>query len=203
MRRAVGAYVRSGTGGSRNATRRMGASRLAARNVLGVLRDFQRDGVVATLQRLNLGSLAGRSLTDVFIGLTDFICRDGGSIDEGVAREAWLETIAELDALALPDINALTPEQMQDAFLAFIAHSIEGRLFQDIGAAGFKNAADLAAIEAFERQLRTYIRGAVRDAFSGDLTDAGQLTDQQIRTVVDQTYQDTWELFQTWGDAVR
>lgn len=183
--------------------RRMGASRAAAGNVLGVFRDFQRDGVSATLRQLNLGNLAGRPLTDVFLGLTDFICRDGGSIDEGIARDAWLETIAELDALALPDIDALTPEHMRDAFLAFIAHSIEGRLFQDIGAAGFKNAADLAAIEAFERQLRGYIRGAVRDSFSGDLSNTANLSDQQIRTVVDRTYQDAWDLFQTWGDAAR
>ncbi len=202
LRRAVGDYVRSGAGSSRNATRRMGASRAAAGNVLGVFRDFQRDGVNTTLQRLNLGGLAGRPLADVFLGLTDFICRDGGSIDEGIARDAWLETIAELDALALPDFDALTPEQVRDAFLAFIAHSIEGRLFQDIGAAGFKNA-DLAAVEAFERQLRGYIRGAVRDSFSGDVADAANLSDQQISSVVDRTYDEAWDLFLTWGDAAR
>ncbi len=202
LRRAVGDYVRSGAGSSRNATRRMGASRAVAGNLLGVFRDFRRDGVNATLLRLNLGGLAGRPLADVFLGLTDFICRDGGSIDEGIARDAWLETVAELDVLALPDIDALTPEQMRDAFLAFIAHSIEGRLFQDIGAAGFKNA-DLAAVEAFERQLRGYIRGAVRDSFSGDLSDAANLTEQQIRSAVDRTYEEAWDLFLTWGDAAR
>jgi hypothetical protein len=200
LRRAVRDYVRSGAGTSRNATRRMGASRAAAGNVLGVFRDFQRDGVTATLQGLNLGGLAGRPLADVFLGLTDFICRDGGSIHEGIARDAWLETIAELDALALPDIDALTPDQMQDVFLAFIAHSIEGRLFQDIGAAGFKKA-DLAAVEAFERQLHDYIRGAVRDSFSGDLADVANLSQQQIDDIVDRTYDDAWELFVTWGDA--
>ena len=201
IRRAARDYVRSGAGGSRNATRRMGASRAVAGNVLGVFRDFQRDGVNATLVRRNLGALAGRSLADVFLGLTDVVCRDGGSIDEGIARDAWLETVAELDALALPDVDALTTEQMKDAFLAFIAHSIEGRLFQDIGAGGFKNAADLAAIESCERQLRGYIRGSVRDSFSGDLADAANLSDQQIRTIVDRTYAEAWDLFVTWGDA--
>ena len=203
LRRAVRDYVRSGAGGSRNATRRMGASRAAAGNVLGVFRNLQRDGVNATLLRLNLGTLAGHPLEDVFLGLTDFICRDGGSIDEGIARDAWLETVAELDALALPDVDALTGEQMRDAFLAFIMHSIEGRLFQDIGVNGFKNGADLAAIETFELQLRSYIRGSVRDSFSGGLADAANLSEQQIRTIVDSTYEDAWELFVTWGDAER
>lgn len=176
----------------------MGASRTAARGVLGVFRDFQRDGVGATLRRLNLGDLAGRPLADVFLGLTDVVCQDGGSIHEGIARDAWLETIADLGALAA---DTLTAEQMRDAFLSFIAHSIEGRLFQDIGAKGFKFAADLAAIEAFERQLRSYIRRSVRDAFTGDLAAPAALSDQQIRTIVDRTYDEAWDILVTWGDA--
>lgn len=199
LRRAVGGYVRSGTGGSGNATRRMGASRATASGVLGVLRDFQRDGIGATLTRLNLSDLSGRPLGDVFIGLTDVVCADGGSIDEGIAREAWLETVAELDALEAIDPAALTSDQMRDVFLTFIAHSIVGRLLQDIGANGFKFAADLAAIRSFDAQLKTYIRGAVRDSFAGDLSNPANLTDQQIRTIVDSTYQDAWALLQTLG----
>jgi hypothetical protein len=201
LRRGVRDYVRSGAGSSRNATARMGASRTAARGVLGVLRDFQRDGVGATLRRLNLGDLAGRPLADVFLGLTDVVCRDGGSIDEGIARDAWLETVADLGALAAADADILTAEQMRDAFLVFIAHSIEGRLFQDIGTKGFKFAADLNAIAAFEHQLRTYIRRAVRDSFTGDLATPTTLSDQQIRTIVDRTYDDAWDILVTWGDA--
>lgn len=201
LRRGIRDYVRSGAGGSRNATARMGASRTAARSVLGVFRDFQRDGVATTLRRLNLGDLAGRPLSDVFLGLTNVVCQDGGSIDEGIARDAWVETVADLGALAAADTETLTPEQMRDAFLSFIAHSIEGRLFQDIGAKGFKFAADLAAIEAFERQLRSYIRRSVRDSLTGDLAVPAALSDQQIRTIVDRTYDEAWELLVTWGDA--
>jgi len=201
LRRGVRDYVRSGAGGSRNATARMGASRTAARGVLGVFRDFQRDGVGATLRRLNLGDLADRPLADVFLGLTDIVCEDGGSIDEGIARDAWLETIADLGARAAADADRLTVEQMRDAFLSFIAHSIEGRLFQDIGAKGFKFAADLAAIEAFERQLRSYIRRSVRDSFTSDLSAPAALSDQQVRTIVDRTYHEAWDILVTWGDA--
>lgn len=200
LRRAVRDYVRSGTRGSGNATRRMGASRNAARAVLGVLRDFQRDGVGNTLRRLNLGDLIGRSLEDVFTGLTDIVCKDGGSVDEGIALDAWLETVADLEDLNVAD-PALTPDQMRDIFLAFIARTIEGRLLQDIGAKGLKIAADLAAIEAFECQLRDYIRRSVRDSFSSDIGTPAMLTDRLIQDVVDRTYQDAWELLITWGDA--
>jgi hypothetical protein len=74
LRRAVRDYVRWGTRGSSNATRRMGASRATARGVLGVFRDFQRDGLNQTLIRFSLSELVGRPLEDVFIGLTDVIC---------------------------------------------------------------------------------------------------------------------------------
>lgn len=187
--------------GSRNATLRMGASRNAARGVVEVLRDFQRDGVSATLRRLNLGDLVGRPFEEVFIGLTDIVCMDGGSIDEGIALDAWLETVADLEGLNVTDPTALTQDQMRDIFLTFMAHTIEGRLLQDIGANGLKVAADLAAIEAFEDQLRDYIRRSVRDSFSSDIGTPVALTDRHIQDIVDRTYQNAWELLVTWGDT--
>ena len=201
LRRAVRDYVRSGTRGSGNSTRRMGASRATAGELIGILRGFQRDGINPTLTLLNLGDLVGRSLDDVFIGLTDFICEDGGPIDEGIAREAWLETVAELDGLAIADVATLSPDQTRDIFLAFIAHSIVGRLLQDIGAKGFNFATDLAGIEAFDGQLKSYIRRSVRDSFSSNITAPATLSTEQIRTIVDRTYQEAWDLLVEQGDA--
>jgi hypothetical protein len=179
----------------------MGASRNAARGLLGVLRDFQRDGVNATLRRLNLADLVGRSLEEMFTGLTDVVCTDGGSIDEGIALDAWLETVADLEVLNVTDPAAVMPEQLRDIFIIFIAHTIEGRLLQDIGANGLKLAPDLAAIEAFENQLSDYIRRSVRDSFSTDISTPATLSDRQIQDIVDRTYRDAWELLVTWGDT--
>lgn len=201
LRRAVRDYVRTGSGGSRNATRRMGASREAGARVLGIFRGFQREGVETTLKRLQLGNLIGRPPQDLFLGITDVICRDGGPIDEGMARDAWLETVAELDGIGIDDAAALTAGQMQEIFLAFVAHTIEARLFQDIGVNGIKIAADLPAIESFEAQLRSYIRRAVRDSFSGDLAGLPTFSDRHISAIVDQTYREAWDLLMAWGGA--
>ena len=140
-------------------------------------------------------------LGDLFFGLTDIICPNGGPIDEGMARDAWLETVADLDDLGIDDTTNLTAGQMQEIFLTFVAHSIEARLFQDIGVNGLKIAPDLAAIEAFEAEFRSYIRRSVRDSFSGDLSELATLSDRQIATSVDQTYEEAWDLLVTWGDA--
>jgi hypothetical protein len=199
LRRAVRDYVRSGARGSGNAVRRMGSSRATASGALGVFRGFQRDGVADTLLRLNLGDLVGRSTRDVFIGLTDVVCRDGGPIDEAIARDAWLETCAELERFGIANLDALTSDQVREVFLTFVVHAVQTKLFQDIGVNGFR-VADLNEIEAFEAQFRSYIERAVRDSFTSDLTQLSSLSDQQIKSIVDQTYRDAWELFETWGD---
>ena len=178
----------------------MGASRVAAGGMFNVLQGFQRDGIDTTLRRHNLENLVGRPIVDVFLGLTDVICPDGGSIDEGIARDAWLETIADLDQLGIENLGGLSTEELQEVFLTFAAHAIEKRLFQDVGTNGFRMAADLSAVEAFEAQLHDYIRRAMRDAFSSDLTDLPNLSDQYISSIVDETYQNAWDILNAWGD---
>jgi len=162
--------------------------------MLSVFREFQRDGIDETLRRHNLENLVGRPAVEVFLGLTDVICRDGGSIDEGIARDAWLETIVDLDQLGIEDLDGLSSEQLQEVFLTFAAHAVETRLFQDVGTNGFRMATDLPAIEAVEAQLHDYIRRAMRDAFSSDLTDLSNLSDQYISSIVYETYQNAWDI---------
>lgn len=193
-------YVRSGTGGSGNAVQRMGPSRAAANNVLGVFRGFQRDGAQETLRRLNLESLSGRGVQDVFIGLTEVICRDGGLVDEAIARDAWLETIAALDQFGIDDLDTLSTEQIQEIFLGFIAHTVEARLYQEIGVNGFTFAENLDDIKEFDEQFRDYIERSIRDSFTGDLAQLSNMPDQRVREVVDKTYHDAWDLLQLLGD---
>lgn len=192
LRRSLRGYVRSGAGNAKNATHRMGASRVTAQRVLDTFRSIERDGLAPTLARLNLRELADQPLTTIFIGLTDVVCKDGGSIDEGIARDAWLETIAEMEALDAS--SQLDASQMRDVFLSFIAHSIEGRLFQEVGAQGFVFAGDATTIAQFEEQLRSYIARSVQDSFAGSLSDVATFSDAQIRSVVDETYESAWTL---------
>lgn len=200
LRRAVRDYVRSGTGGSKNAVRRMAPSRAAAGKALGVFRTLQRAGMQETLRRLNLQNLSGGSVQDIFTGLTEVVCQDGGSIDEGIARDAWLETIAELDHFGIDNLDALTDDQVKELFLSFIAHSIEARLYQEIGVNGFKLSDDLDDIDALDRQFRDYIERSVRDSFSGDMSQLSSMSDNDIRHVVDTTYLEAWELLEQLGD---
>jgi len=46
-------------------------------------------------------------------GLADYICPGAGTVDEGIAREAYIETIVELASEGLTDLTTFTPDQMQ------------------------------------------------------------------------------------------
>lgn len=200
MRRGIRDYVRNGTGGSGGATRRMGSARSAAAGVLGVLRSIQTDGVEAILNKFNLGDLAGQPIDQIFAGLTDVICEPGGNINDSIATDAWIETITELDQLGVDDLDSLSSEQIEGIFVSFIAHSIETRLYQDIGSKGIQSGKDTDAVRAFEAQLKDYIFRAVSDSVPSDVSSVGNLSDAEIRSVVNQTYQDAWEFLEIWGD---
>jgi hypothetical protein len=80
--RAISSYVSKSAGGSRQAAQRMGSSRGAGARLLGFLVNAQARGVREALRELNLESLAGRSITEIFVGLADYICPGAGTVDE-------------------------------------------------------------------------------------------------------------------------
>ena len=109
------------------------------------------------------------------------------------------ETLAELQRFGIQDLGALTEPQVREMFVAFIANTIETRLFQEIGAKGLKVAADNASIEAFQAQLSSYIERGVRNSFSSDLVSLGAMSDAELRALVDTACREAWDLFEAWG----
>ena len=176
----------------------MGQSRGVARTALGVLRAVQRDGSERTLRQLDLQHLTGHGVGDVLTGMTDIVCGDGATVDAATARDAWLDTVAELDRFVIDDLDALSAEQIKEFFLTFIGNTIERRLCQEIAvnASRFANVVD----ERVDRQFTDYIQRTVRDSFTGDLTELSAMSDRDVATVVDQTYLEAWNLLEVLGD---
>lgn len=199
---AVSGYVRNGTGSARRAARRMGSSRAAAGGLLGVIRDVQRLGPTETLRQLSLQGLAARPAADVFVAILEFICPPGGAIDDAIARQAMLETIGDLAEQGVGSFETLTPQQLQDVFLDFIARSIEGRVMADLGARGITMPSDVASVEAAQAQLHDFVTGATQGQLSGRLDGLAQLSDRDIATVVDLIYETAFDLVAVAGEAI-
>ena len=199
--RAVSQYVSNSAGGSQQAAQRMGSSRGTAAGLVGFLNDATANGVREALRTLNLESLAGRPIEEVFAGLADYICPDGGSIDEGIARDAFVETIADLAETGITDIDALTPDQIQTVFELYATHAIEARICNDIGLKVVTMPSDLRMAERVEAQLRDFIERGVSDAINAAGVDVQSLTPDRVMSFVTAVYEAAFEILQTMGEA--
>jgi hypothetical protein len=199
--RAVSGYVANASGGARQAARRMGSARTTGTRLLGFLSDAQARGAREALRALNLEGLVGRPLEDVFLGLTDYVCPSSGTVDAGIARDAFIETIAELAKSGITDLDALTAEQMQTVFELYATHAIEARLCNDIGTKVVTLPTDIRAAKQVQEQLEDYIRRGVSDALAASQAAFQDLTPERVQSFVDGVYEAAFEILRTMGEA--
>lgn len=199
--RAVTRYVSTSLGGARAAAARMGSASGAGSRLLDFLSDTTVRGAAEALRRLNLGALAGRPIEEVFLGLTDYVCPDGGSIDEGIAREAFIETITDLASAGVTDLDALTVDQMQTVFELYATNAIEARLCNDIGTKAIILPSDSRETARVQAQLNDFIRRAVADALRTARAEAPILTHARTLEFVGRIYEQAFAILQIMGNA--
>ena len=199
--RTISKYVSTSAGGARQAAQRMGASRGAGARLLGFLADAQVRGMREALRALNLESLAGRPITEIFVGLADSICPGTGQVDQGIARDAYFETIVELANEELTELTTFTPDQIQTVFELYATHAIEARICNDIGTKAVIMPANVQAAYRVEQMLRDFIRGGVSDALTHAMAETPNLTSERIQGFVDAVYESAFAILQTLGDA--
>lgn len=199
--RAVSHYVGSSSGGARTAAARMGSARGAGSRLLGFLSDAVARGATEALRSLNLGALAGRPIEEIFLGLADYVCPDGGSIDEGIAREAFIETITDLAGAGITDLDGLTADQMQTVFELYATNAIEARLCNDIGARTITLPSDSREAARVQAQLNDFIRRGVADALTTARAAAAALTPDRVLQFVGRIYEQAFGILQIMGDA--
>lgn len=199
--RAVSHYVRSSSGGARTAAARMGSALGAGSRLLGFLSDTVARSATQALRTLNLNALAGRPIEEVFLGLVDHVCPDGGSIDEGIAREAFIKTITDLACAGITDLDGLTADQMQTVFELYATNSIVARLCNDIGMKAITLPSDRREVESVQAQLEDFIRRGVADALTEVRLETATLTQDRVSQIVRQIYEQAFAILQMMGDA--
>lgn len=192
--RAISHYIRTSSGGARRAARRMGSSRKSAGRLIGFLSDASIRGEDEALQSLNLEDLAGLPISDVFLGMVDYICPDGGSIDEGIARNAFIETMAELAEIGEVNLDALNQEQTKTVLELYISHTIEFRLYNDIATKIIRVPSDVRRALTVQKQINDFIRRGVADALTDANDKMRQLTKDNLNEFVNRVYEDTFTI---------
>lgn len=179
----------------------MGPSRGVGARLINFLNAVQADGARAALRTLNLESLAGRPIEEIFAGLADYICPEGGTIDEGIAREAFAETIADLAEAGITDIDQLTAGQIETVFELYATHAIEARLYNDIGNKLVTAPASPQAAERVQMQLREFIQRGVSDALHASAVRIQAPTHSEVMAFVTDMYQAAFEVLRALGEA--
>jgi len=194
LNRAVSHYVRNSLGGSSNATVRLGAARTSTFRMFSIFNNIITHGVDATQRAFRLGDIIGKKASEALLLIGSFVCPDGGSTDEGIARDSYIEAIIAMPELQEKNIETLSPPE----FLAFTQHYmakvIEDRLINDIGTKIFSLPDSVAQIDEIQRQLSGFISGAVSDAVTKLDIDISQIDSSQVKNIVDSIYKKSYDL---------
>ena len=154
--RGAGRYV-GASGGGAAVARSMRSSRMAAGGLAAVAKAFAERGPEEALRRFDLEALAGAPAEDVFVALTDALCPPGSSIEEAIARDAMLDTIAALAADGVGSFDGLTAEQLQEFFIGVVSRSIEGKFLNEVGTNTVHVPDNVGAVERGQRMLHEFI----------------------------------------------
>jgi len=194
LHRATSNYIRRSLGGSQNATTRLGSARNSTTRLFSVFSSFASRGVADTSRDFKLGDIIGKSASDVLIRIMDFVCPDGGSTDEGIARNSYIEALSTLPAWEDKPIESLTPPEFLTFTEIYMANVIEGRLVNDIGNKLFALPKDVTQVESLQGQLKEYIKGAVSDAVSRLNIDIRSIDTSQTKAIVDSIYRTAYDI---------
>jgi hypothetical protein len=129
------------------------------------------------------------------------VCPASGSVDDAIAREAYIETIIDLAELGIQNLDALTPDQLQTVLELYATHAIEARICNDIGNKSVTLPDDIRAVARVQAVLRDFIRRGVEDALSAARAALDALTPQRVGAFVDAVYQDAFTILAAMGET--
>ena len=194
LHRATSNYIRNSLGGSQNATTRLGSARNSTARMFTVFSSFVNRGVAETSIEYKLGDIIGKSASDVLLHIIDFVCPDGGSTDEGITRNSYVEALSTLPDWEDKTIEALTPHEFLAFAEIYMANVIEERLINDIGNKLFILPDSIAKIDIIQEQLKDYIQGAVSDSISKLKIDIRYIDSSQTKGIVDSIYRTAYDI---------
>lgn len=200
LRRAGSSYVRYSLGGSQNATVRLGAARTSATRLLSVLSSFSTNGIYESSRRFGFRDLVGKPASEVFLHIVDFVCPNGGSEEEGIARDSYIEALLSLPEIHEKNIEDLTSNEFLSFFQLYMANIIKQRLINDIGTKSISLPENIAQAELVQLQITDYIKGAVSDAISDLHIEIEKIDSLQTKGIVDSIYKRAYDIIASMED---
>jgi hypothetical protein len=131
---------------------------------------------------------------EAFLSIMEFVCPDGGSMDERIARDSYMDAIAEFPDMESKTIDEFTPAEFLAFTEMYMTNVIESRLINDIGNKLISLPNDIASVNNLQEQIKEYIRGSVFDAVTRLKIDISSVDSSQAKKITDSVYREAYEL---------
>lgn len=195
MRGAVSRYVRRSLGGSSNATKKLGSARGSTGRLLGVLSALgSADGIDQLARDFSIDSLRGLSADEFFVRIADFIVPDGGPNDEGIARSAYFDAIADHPELREMPIENLSQDGREAVLQGYMGRVIVEHIMNDIATQVIQLPNDMNEITHIESQVEQLVKNDVSDAFSDFHQTGKAINNRDAQKITDKIYQKVYDI---------
>ncbi|MFE9232847.1 Qat anti-phage system associated protein QatB [Cellulosimicrobium funkei] len=194
MRRAVAYYVRSGYGGGRTMTRRMGGtSRTASR--LGTV--LQSSGQQPDLTAAHDAALAhGTNAQEVLDAIVEVVRPTDGTQDAEASRRAIRDALSDV-LVRYPEADLLDLDRSQREYVQerYVALDVFNRFELDVGAHLQQNAPSTSTALARLAEIRAYVWETVAASFR-KVRDAGTARGADFAAITQQALAETFYVFE-------
>ncbi|HBG62164.1 MAG: hypothetical protein A2Y03_00560 [Omnitrophica WOR_2 bacterium GWF2_38_59] len=200
---AISRCIASGYGGAGTAARRMTASRYAASNLMTYLSDIKREGLDATLKKISKENLIGKPPKEIFASLVDVICPSDGSIDVGIARDAFIETIIIQSDEIENELN-FTDQQINTIVIQFISKTISLRLINDIGTKYDFTELDATSAIQIQAAVDGFIFDSVRNQLHARLDEVDNgISRNDLEPLMNKIYENAFEILRIEAEGIK
>ena len=167
--RAIASYVGTTFGGAKQAAGRMSSECAVSVELGNILSSANKDGIQDAIQDaiiqkdikgLDLESLDTLPIPKIYETLVDVICPTGADRDDAMARDAYLDTIVEVDELGL-DLGKPSPETVATFMECYISNAIINRILNDIGMGFVTKSKNASEAQKIKKELKDSIHKGV------------------------------------------
>lgn len=199
--RELGRRFVNSLGGSRRATASSIAGRESARRLGGFLSSIVRDGIVQTLERLELGRFIGQSVSTLLAALARVLAPSGATADDAVTAAACHETMAELmdkldlEAEGIAAFDRMDEEMARATIESHIANVVTTRLLYVLSAELEQGAVSAQRAVEVEREVRDYVVSAVTLEFGAHALASLNWDSPAATRLIERLFQQGYEIF--------
>jgi len=198
MQRGVGQYVSKGYGGSSTAVKRFNGTARTAATLAGVLSSKGRE--TPGVPDLDAARLQGKNANEIMDAVVDAVRPIDGTQDAEASRESIKDALSELlDKQPNANLLELGESARNIVIECFVAADVYRRIFLDIGKKIQDSAPNAATGLKRLRQVKDYVREAVKNSFSNLKSSGIALVNENIASITKQALLATFQVFEGYA----